>query len=193
MSFNDFLVTFMQLPLLHSVPKMAHIYNPPHALQSTSQTSRILEHSDDGSPLGAVTRSDSCAYQGDGYRKLTPWSHLWIAGFAHATPVHQPSGRCPVTGPLSIILLFSDYSQNDVLEAHVPVHNEVGAKPETGRIGKIHKCLWDAEGDAIDVRLSHWISEKQMHLFTLNIHNFHPVSLTLCLAERAQLSPFSLG
>lgn len=113
--------------------------------------------------------------------------------FSHATPVREPSGRRPIMGPAEVVLLFSSYSQNDVLEAHVPVHNEVSAKPETGSIGKIHKCLRDAESDAIDVCLSHRIPEKQMHLFTINTRSPYPAPLTVCLAKGAQLSLFSLA
>lgn len=56
---------------------------------------------------------------------------------------------------------WSPYLQENILKVHVAMLYQVGTKPETGSVRKIHHCLGDGKSDSKDVCLPQRVTEKK--------------------------------
>lgn len=84
---------------------------------------------------------------------------MWAWSFLTSTLFLEP--KCKI---------LIHYLQENILKRHLPTCHQVGTKPETGSVGKIHHCLGEGECDSKDVCFLQRVSEKKTFGNVLGFH-----------------------
>lgn len=90
-----------------------------------------------------------------------PYSKVFYPGMKMFTSVLFLEFDCQHLQENIQYLWCTQYSQKNILKVHELICHQVGTKPETASIGKIHHCLGDRKWDPEDVCFPQRVSEKK--------------------------------